>query len=132
MMRFSMPRFSMPRFSMPRVLQVLLSGLFLGMGISTAFAEFWLASAACFIATGAGLFVIVRTSLQEATQWPSTTRSTQFQTLPGAANAKSKLRTALTEESLAHAWPASTNWKRNMPRAGLIRQSRKGSISRRQ
>lgn len=48
---------------MSTILQLLLSGLFLGMGISTAFAEFWLASAGCFVATGAGLFIFVRTSL---------------------------------------------------------------------
>jgi hypothetical protein len=118
---------------MIRILQVLLSGLFLGMGISTAFAEFWLASAGCFVAGTASLFLFIRTSLQEATiQWHSTSRTTCLRMTPGVANAKSKPRTVLTEDSLAHVWPASTGWKHNMLRAGLRQRNRKDLISRRQ
>jgi hypothetical protein len=49
---------------MIRILQALISGIALGLGIGSAFFEMWLMSAGCFVATTAGLFLFVRSSLR--------------------------------------------------------------------
>ena len=51
---------------MMRILNMLLYGFGLGFGIGAAYFELWLISAGCFVATAAGLFLFVRSSLRRA------------------------------------------------------------------
>jgi hypothetical protein len=49
---------------MSRIVNALISGLCLGFGIGSAFAEYWGASAIFFIATAGALFLFVRDCLR--------------------------------------------------------------------
>lgn len=47
-----------------KIVQVLICGISVGAGISTAFLEMWLASAACFVSFAVGLLLVVRSALR--------------------------------------------------------------------
>jgi hypothetical protein len=51
---------------MIRIMQALISGIALGLGIGSGLAEMWLTSAACFAGTALGLFLFVRSCLRRA------------------------------------------------------------------